>query len=1005
MKKVVQQYFSWIPVLIVLFSAAFYAFSWIQMYFMPHTYEAASEWIFENVPKNSRILGVHWDDKLPIHLPDKVPSQYGYIYEGDSSDLKLYELPDNERKMGEVAGQLAQSDYIIFPTGRLPGSIPRKPGEYPLSTRFFQLLFSENLGFHLEKTFKIRPGMFGLEFNDDLADESLSVYDHPKAFIFRNVGRLTRQELLQKILSADFQGELPSLEAMLSRNAGNSGEQDSTYDSGILEGLIWLLTLEILAFAVQPWFSWCCKGLPDHALGLSKVTGFLALGLVSWLLTSFGIFPFTQSFLVILFISLVALGFSLRRFQPCLRSLRSHVINTETLFIGSFIFFAFIRMLNPEIFWGEKPMELTFFNYFSRITELPPEDPWAAGQVMHYYYLGFYLFVSVAKLLGISSGIAFNLALASIGAFIVSALYSLFVFITRSQAFSAAASLLVTLVSNFEVFRIWFFEKKSPTFDNTFWPSSRVFASPAFSEYTQWSLLFADLHAHVIAIPVTILFLTLTILISVSDQKRYTQRGLFLRVCAGIVFGTLFAANTWDFISFGFVGGILVLFSIITPFWQAPERKSFLGNIAEKIFSHGFARLVALLWDGGAMISGTLLVALPFWLYSGNTESPGFNWVQPIELNALSQILRFLNPWPAIMAVSLVGVLFLPKDQKNTFRLSSLSIGILLALSLVALRALGGLNPVFTDQAHTAKNFGWDIVFFAAILIFFSTVLLSFVSRVKPEFHILLVLAASSIFFLVITELFFLLDRMNTIFKFYNGLWMLFGVCSLGLLGALIHHSRTRWLNTGLLSFALLALISSFVGSILNFIAILKVERVPGNEFTLDGEAYLKAYDPNELRLFNWINDNISGTPVVLEAHGDGYQYPEILSQGKRRSYGPVSRVTMHTGLPTVLGWPHHVKQRGLRREIEQMRARDIESIYTTTDFELTQELLLKYGVELLVVSDIERTIYGTTGLSKFEQDSFAFPVLFRSGGVVLYATPFSRFHPLKNVFLKKARL
>ena len=54
------------------------------------------------------------------------------------------------------------------------------------------------------------------------------------------------------------------------------------------------------------------------------------------------------------------------------------------------------------------------------------------------------------------------------------------------------------------------------------------------------------------------------------------------------------------------------------------------------------------------------------------------------------------------------------------------------------------------------------------------------------------------------------------------------------------------------------------------------------------------AETPIELRwdaeAIRWLQDNARGTPVVLEAHGDQYRWN--------------GRISVYTGLPTVLGWP-----------------------------------------------------------------------------------------------------
>jgi len=63
-----------IPASALLFVLGFslvYAVAWIQLYLQPHPYRVASEWIFENIPQGSVLLGPHWDDRLPLSIPGK----------------------------------------------------------------------------------------------------------------------------------------------------------------------------------------------------------------------------------------------------------------------------------------------------------------------------------------------------------------------------------------------------------------------------------------------------------------------------------------------------------------------------------------------------------------------------------------------------------------------------------------------------------------------------------------------------------------------------------------------------------------------------------------------------------------------------------------------------------------------------------------------------------------------------------------------------------------------
>ena len=56
---------------------------------------------------------------------------------------------------------------------------------------------------------------------------------------------------------------------------------------------------------------------------------------------------------------------------------------TELLFWGTFLLFLGVRAFNPEVFWGEKPMDFSFLNALSRATTLPPPEPWFSGSTLH----------------------------------------------------------------------------------------------------------------------------------------------------------------------------------------------------------------------------------------------------------------------------------------------------------------------------------------------------------------------------------------------------------------------------------------------------------------------------------------------------------------------------------------------------------------------------------------------------------------------------------------------
>ena len=93
----------------------------------------------------------------------------------------------------------------------------------------------------------------------------------------------------------------------------------------------------------------------------------------------------------------------------------------------------------------------------------------------------------------------------------------------------------------------------------------------------------------------------------------------------------------------------------------------------------------------------------------------------------------------------------------------------------------------------------------------------------------------------------------------------------------------------------------------------------------------------------------------------------------------------MHTGLTTVLGWEHHVKQRGTNENDLYMRKKDIKVIYGSTNAQVAEDLLNKYQVELIVIGELERKTYSSSGLKKFEENPDKFLLLYKSGSTSLY--------------------
>jgi uncharacterized membrane protein len=144
----------------------------------------------------------------------------------------------------------------------------------------------------------------------------------------------------------------------------------------------------------------------------------------------------------------------------------------------------------------------------------------------------------------------------------------------------------------------------------------------------------------------------------------------------------------------------------------------------------------------------------------------------------------------------------------------------------------------------------------------------------------------------------------------------------------------------------------------------------------LDGLLYLKNIYGFDYQAIKFINEKIKGKPVILEVSGIDDKYSEV------------SRIATNTGCQAILGWAHHeANWRGRNTDnniFDKLveRAQDIETIYNSSDWEVTINLLNKYNVEYIYVGELEIMRYGKKILEKFNSH---FPKIFQYEDAYLF--------------------
>ncbi len=174
-------------IIIPLFLHLAWLSAFMSIYSSPNTRIQATDWIKKNIPSGSIILREHWDDGLPL----------GYHREYQLIDLPLYDSDNNPQKWTHINSLLDRGDYIILASNRLYTPLIKladcqdlPPHRcYPKTAQYYQDLFSGRLGYQKVAEFTSYPRLFGLDLNDQSADESFTVYDHPKVTIFQKYSK------------------------------------------------------------------------------------------------------------------------------------------------------------------------------------------------------------------------------------------------------------------------------------------------------------------------------------------------------------------------------------------------------------------------------------------------------------------------------------------------------------------------------------------------------------------------------------------------------------------------------------------------------------------------------------------------------------------------------------------------------------------------------------------------------------------------------------------------
>ncbi|MCC6191961.1 MAG: glycosyltransferase family 39 protein [Anaerolineales bacterium] len=512
-----------------------------------------------------------------------------------------------------------------------------------------------------------------------------------------------------------------------------------------------------------------------------------------------------------------------------------------------------------------------------------------------------------------------------------------------------------------------------------YWDATRIVTillpenSNEITEFPFFTFLYADLHAHMIDLPFTLLSLgwALSYLLAARQgggRRDWLEWGAVWLV-GGLALGAPRATNTWDYPLFLALG----VAAVAAGEWRRAPQVS-------------RATLFAIGWRVALLAGLALACYQPFdqWFAAAYGQVKRFEGnAQPISAYLyiyglfLFIVVSFLG-WETVRWLAETPATVLTRAGEW--------------LPPVVLGALALVGAVGVSWFVLEVPIG---VITLPLMTWAGLLLLRPGGSLPLAKRAVLFLIGAALAMTLFVEVFVLEgDRMNTIFKFYIQVWVLLSVAG-GAALAWVWSALPRWPSgwrtawTSLLAVLVAAAAlytvtasaaktrdrfpgliaqpgsgcSPIAGMALPYDRGLPVDEQPHSLYGLDymtwsaycdHDAFLPlAYDHEAIR---WLQDNVGGSPVIVEAQSFDL-------------YRMSSRYTWNTGLPDVVGWDYHTRQHNaaIPTEFITQRGTEITSFYTTGSPEEALAFLHKYDARYVIVGPMEQAYYAASGgLAKF---------------------------------------
>lgn len=700
--------------------------------------------------------------------------------------------------------------------------------------------------------------------------------------------------------------------------------------------LLWWTCIFIIGLVFLPLTSILFTKFFDKGYLFSKTIGIVILSYLIWLLSSIKLVPFNRVTVIgaliaaalVFFVILLEFYGKLSTYLPSVKHIKIFILE-ELIFLSALAFWTFLRGLKPEIQGLEKFMDLGYVNAILKSTYMPPVDMWFAGKSINYYYFGHYITAFLTNLSGISSSITYNLMMATLFAFTFALTLSLvsnmaFIWKNGKMAISMVAgtisAFIISLSGNLHTF---VFTGFLPFLKNIGIPiNPKIEIRPSYwfpdatryigynppvddktiHEFPLYSFVVSDLHAHVINIPfvLTIIAAIFMLLVnSIDEIKDGKQPANPLNITSQLglitlLIGIFQMANYWDFPIYLTVAGITI----------------FYINLMR--YQYSLKSIIFTAVQGFIILAGSMLVSLPFSLnFSSITNGIG----KTHSMSPLNQLFVLWGYQICFVIYFIIIAVFIEKRH-------------IISSKVKHVKNKNNTTKVILPEGFWARMY-------------------KLLKELSPVDIFIMIISLSAIGLVLMPEIIYVKDiyvgayyRSNTMFKLTYQSFIMFSIAVGFIFVRIISVKRSSTKNFVLGIVLTLVLILPMIYpsyAIKGWYGELKTSNYKG----LDGLNFLKNNYPDDYNAVLWLNQNIKGQPVVLEANGD--------------SYTDYARISMATGLPTIQGWYTHEWLWRNNVNIVNDRVKEVSTVYESDDLTATKDILKKYDVQYIVIGKLER--------------------------------------------------